>query len=294
MMTAARDENTMESTSAGSSVIAVRREGRIATAFVEIIGTLVDDFEVVDVLTVLAERAAELVPAGAAGILLVDDDGRLRVMAVTNEQIEQLELIQIENDEGPCVECFHTGTIVARQRLDQRSPWPRFAAESVLAGYTSVCAIPLHLKARMLGCLNLFIAEPAALPPTDVAVAQAFADVASVAIVQDQVTRLAAIREAHLRHALISRVAIEQAKGMIAQHARVDMNQAFARLRSHARSNNLNLTQVAQDVIAARIPIGAVAGPRRPPRAPPPNLGVRHATTGHTDPHQPGASRLSA
>lgn len=249
--------------------LAQRRQDLTATTFVEIVDTLVDNFDVIEVLTVLTSRTVELLAAAAAGILLADEHGHLRVMAASTEQIQLLELFQLQNDEGPCLDSFTSGTVVAQSDLTAESPWPRFARESVAAGYPSVCAIPMRLTQHVLGCLNLFMATPDALPDTDIALARALADVASIAIVQDQATRLAAIREGHLQHALTSRIKIEQAKGMIAEHARVDMDQAFNRLRSHARNNNLGLTAVAEAIVDGTMPVTSVGGPRRP-RVPPP------------------------
>jgi GAF domain-containing protein len=190
-------------------------------------------------------------------------------MAASTEGIELLELFQLQNDEGPCLESFRNGLLVADADLSPEGRWPRFAVESVRSGFPSVCAVPMRFKDRVIGCLNLFMSDRRALPPADIALAQALADVASIAVVQDQATRLAAIREGHLQHALISRVAIEQAKGMVAEYAHVDMDQAFARLRSHARNNNLGLTLVAQRIVDGSLAIGAVAGTRRPPPPPP-------------------------
>lgn len=246
----------------------LRRQELTAVTFVEIVDSLVDDFDVIEVLTVLTSRTVELLAAQAAGILLADEQGRLRVMAASTEGIELLELFQLQNDEGPCLESFRTGLLVADSDLSTNGRWPRFAVESVRSGFPSVCAVPMRFKDRVLGCLNLFMADRRSLPPSDVALAHALADVASIAVVQDQATRLAAIREGHLQHALTSRIAIEQAKGMVAEFARVDMDQAFARLRTHARNNNLGLTLVAQMIVDGTLAIGEVTGTRRPP--PPP------------------------
>jgi transcriptional regulator with GAF, ATPase, and Fis domain len=253
-----------------SDQVAQRRQQLTATTFVEIVDTLVDNFDVIEVLTVLTSRTVELLDATAAGILLADEHGRLRVMAASTEQIQLLELFQLQNDEGPCLDSFRTGAVVAQADLREPSPWPRFAAESIAAGYPSVCAIPMRLKERVLGCLNLFMSTAESLPPTDVALARALADVASIAVVQDQAARLAAIREGQLQHALTSRIKIEQAKGMIAESARVDMDTAFNRLRSHARNNNLGLTSVAEQLVDGSLPIDAVAGARSGRIPPPP------------------------
>jgi transcriptional regulator with GAF, ATPase, and Fis domain len=268
------EKSTEPPTTSGSAEAAERsalgRQALTATTFVEIVDALVDNFDVIEVLTGLTSRTVELLSASAAGILLADENNQLRVMAASTEQIQLLELFQLQNDEGPCLDSFRSGEVVAQDDLAERSPWPRFATVSISAGYPSVCAIPMRLKERVLGCLNLFMSTPVALPPTDIALAQALADVASIAVVQDQAARLAAIREGHLQHALTSRIKIEQAKGMIAEYANVDMDQAFNRLRAHARNNNLGLTAVAEGIVGGSLTIESVAGSRRP-RTPPPN-----------------------
>lgn len=250
---------------------AMTRQTLTATTFVEIVDTLVGDFDVIDVLTLLTSRCVELLEAAAAGILLADGDRQLRVIGASNEQIQLLELFQVQNDEGPCLDCFHTGQVVLHSDLDTPSPWPLFAAECTAAGFASVCAVPLRLRSRTLGCLNLFMSEPDGLTDIDVALAQALADVASIAIVQDEAIREAAVRESQLNHALTSRIAIEQAKGMIAEYGGVDMDEAFSRVRSYARNHNRGLTEVAEALVAGTIDINVIRSGRRPPIPPPPS-----------------------
>ncbi|MEP7112187.1 MAG: GAF and ANTAR domain-containing protein [Ilumatobacteraceae bacterium] len=247
----------------------MNRQALTATTFVEIVDTLVDDFDVIEVLTQLTSRSVELLGAAAAGILLADTDGHLRVIGASTEQVGLLELFQVQNDEGPCLDCFNTGKVITNERLDMSSPWPKFSAESVRLGFPSVCAVPLRLKDLILGCLNLFMSEPVELTEAEIALAQALADVASIAIVQDQATRAAAIREGHLQHALNSRIVIEQAKGMIAERANVDMDDAFARLRAYARNNNRGLTEVAESLVSSAMSVDLVAQNRRVPPPPP-------------------------
>jgi GAF domain-containing protein len=237
-----------------------------ATTFVEIVDALVGDFDVIDVLTLLTARCVELLDAAAAGILLADSDGHLCVVGASTEQIHLLELFQIQNDEGPCFDCYQSGQVVLHSDLDTVTPWPGFAAECTAAGYRSVCAVPLRHRSATLGCLNLFMSEPGGLTDEDVALAQALADVASITIVQDQAIRDAAIREGHLQHALTSRIAIEQAKGMLAERNNVDMDEAFSRLRAYSRNNNRGLTNVAEAVVAGTIDIDAITAPQPPRR----------------------------
>lgn len=217
------------------------------------------EFDVVELLTLLSARCVELLGATAAGILLVDPNANLRVIASSSEEAELLELFQVQNQQGPSIECFRTGGFVAVPDLGSTSAWPLFAAECLAAGYPSVCAVPLSLRGQTIGCLNMFMSEPRALPDADVVRARALADVATIAIVQDAATREATAREVQLRHALESRVVIEQAKGMIAEHAHIDFDHAFSLLRSYARSQNKGITTVARLITTGRVSTAAVS-----------------------------------
>lgn len=236
-----------------------------AAAFVEIVEALVTDFDVIDVLTGVAQRSVELLNASASGILLADPSGSLRVTAASSEQIGVLELFQIQHRQGPCFDCFTTGLAVMNASLDVASPWPEFARESVAAGYPSVYAVPLRLQNTTLGCLNLFMTESVVLSPSDIGLAQALADVATIVIIQDQATRDAAVREGSLQHALTSRLGIEQAKGMMAERLNIDMDTAFSRLRAYARHTNQRLSDVAGAVSSGSISVAAINKTAPPP-----------------------------
>jgi GAF domain-containing protein len=220
--------------------------------FVQMADTLVADFDLIDTLTVLAARCVELLDVEAVGILLADGDGRLRVMAASNEKAELLELFQLQSDEGPCLDCYTDGEAVINSDLCAATPWPRFAAESVRLGFRSVCALPMRLRSDVLGCVNLFISAPVRLSDAQMAVGQALADLSSIAIVQDASSHFATTRLLRLEQLLNSRVIIEQAKGMIAEHASVEMDAAFARIRTFARAHGLGLTETALSLVEGR------------------------------------------
>ena len=249
-----------------ASPFGAARQAATADTFVELVGTLVDDFDVIDLFTVLTSRCVELLDAAAAGILLVDSDGHLRVMGASTDTIALLELFQVQNAEGPCLDCIRTGAPVVETDLRRTTTWPSFAAESLRAGFPSVCALPLRLKDVVLGCLNLFMSAPVALAPSDVRLAQALADVSSIALVQDRAVRDAAVRETQLQHALDSRIVIEQAKGMIAEASDVSMDEAFQRLRTYARAHSRGLTDLASAVVAGHVGIRNFADANPPPR----------------------------
>jgi GAF domain-containing protein len=242
-----------------------------STTFVQIIDSLGGTFDVVEVLTMLASRCVDVLHVAAAGILLADRRGQLQVIGSSSNEAQFLELFQIQEEDGPCVDCYRSGTLVVNAHLEAPSPWPRFAAASVHVGFPSVCAIPLRSKDIVLGCLNLFISRPVELPETETALARAFADVASIAIIQNRGAREAAIREEHLQRALRKRIVVEQAKGMIAGRHSVNLDIALARLQSFARSGSLALTNAAEIVVAGGVPVDSLisegtAWPSQPDR----------------------------
>lgn len=235
------------------------REELIADTFVGMADSLVDDFDIIDMLTGLTVGCVDIGLATACGILLADEHAKLRVMAASNERAHLLELFQLQNDEGPCLEAFSTGEPVAHPDLSTASDrWPVFAPEAVRAGFHSVHAFPLRLRTSVIGAMNLFSAEDRDISEPDSHLAQALADVASIAILQDQMIRQSDLRAGQLQHALDSRVAIEQAKGMLAERAQVEMDQAFTMLRTHARSSRLHLTAVALQVVDGTLALDEV------------------------------------
>ena len=229
---------------------------------ITILGILVDDFDVIDVLTQLTSRCVDDLDATAAGILLADETGRLRVVGASSEEIQLLELFQLQCDEGPCLDCYSTGTTITAPNLNAPTPWPTFAAKAAADGYRSVYAIPLHHNDVILGCLNVFMSHQGPLDPGDVAFAQAVADVASIAVVQSHTNRQPDDRNSRLRHALQSRITIEQAKGMLAEQFTVGVHVAFEMLRSHARDGAHSLTGVADQLVTGMITVDAF---HRPP-----------------------------
>jgi GAF domain-containing protein len=235
------------------------RETLFAKTLVELADTLVADFDVVDLLTRLADRCVDVLDVGAAGLMLAAPDGGLRVMASSSDTMRVLELFELQAEEGPCLDCYRTGQPVVNQDLEAANGrWPRFATEVLASGFRSVHALPMRLRGTVIGALNLFHIEPGEMRHADLDAAQAFADVATIAILQHRAAVEAQVLNEQLNHALNSRVIIEQAKGMVAEREGLDMEHAFARLRHYARNHNLRLGDVATDVIAGTLAASAL------------------------------------
>ena len=222
---------------------------RLSQVFVELADTLVADFDVVDFLTVLAHRCAELLDAAEAGVMLVDETGGLRSVASSTEAARLLELFELQNQEGPCLDCFESSTPLVNQHLASAEQWPTFAPEALRLGYRSVHAVPMRLRGQVIGAVNIFTTNEVLLADADVAVAQALADVATIALLQERGLREARVLNEQLQGALHSRVVIEQAKGVLAERRQVDMAGAFDLLRGHARTTNQKLGDVAGAVV---------------------------------------------
>ena len=226
------------------------REANVVRSLVEMAETLVDDYDVVDLLTGLADRCVSLLGVSAAGVMLASPAGGLGLVASSSEAMRLLELFELQAQEGPCLDAFRTGERVEQENLVAGSGrWPSFAAAAMEAGFRSALALPLRLREVTIGALNLLSTTGTPLAEADIIVARAFADLAALSIIQHQAAAEAQLLNEQLSGALTSRVVIEQAKGVISERASVDLAEAFSRLRAYARNRNLRLTEVAQAAI---------------------------------------------
>ncbi|MHB8669452.1 MAG: GAF and ANTAR domain-containing protein [Acidimicrobiales bacterium] len=226
----------------------------LTRTFVELTDTLVADFDVVEFLTLLSHRCVELFSIDAAGIVLTDHGGNLRLTAASNDATNVLELFEIQNEEGPCLDCYRTGGPVVNQDLADNGRWPRFSRAALDGGFRSVHALPMRLRDATIGSLNLFATSPGPLPEGDLIVSQAFADVATISILQYWALGEARMVTEQLGRALQSRVVIEQAKGVLAERLGLEMAGAFEQLRRYARNRNLHLNEVARAVVNGSLP----------------------------------------
>jgi GAF domain-containing protein len=222
----------------------------LLAAFVEFADTFVDDYDVVEFLHRLAERCVELVEVSEAGIMLADRDGTLRYVASSSERMHLIELFELQQNQGPCLDAYRSGLAVhGSMNEEANTRWPRFAPHARDVGFQSVSALPMRLRTQVIGALNLFSTSPEPLSPEDRQVAQALADIATIGILQQRALSDEHVVTSQLEAALESRVLIEQAKGMVAEHNHISVDDAFTLLRGYARNHNRLLRQTANDII---------------------------------------------
>jgi len=253
--------------------VAINRERLIAETFVELADTLVADFDVIDFLQKVAASCVELLDVSATGVVLADHNGTLTAVAASDERARLLELFEVQNDEGPCRDCYRLGQPVVNVDLSTAGArWPNFARQALNAGFRSANALPLRLRHQVIGALNLFDVRDEGLASEQLRLAQALADAATIGILQQRSVRSSEVVAVQLQAALTSRVLIEQAKGVLAERLQIGVDVAFAVLRATARSRNMLLSEVAREVAknsAAGADLRQLISPRAAQRSEP-------------------------
>jgi transcriptional regulator with GAF, ATPase, and Fis domain len=235
------------------------REQRLAQVFVELADTLVEEFDVVDLLQTLTERCVELVDTDAAGLMLDDQRGSLRLAAHTHESARLLELFELQQQEGPCLDCFATGQVIANIDLATATDrWPVFTQAAREVGFGTSHAVPLRLRRQVIGALNLFTTGRRSLSDEHLAVAQGLADIATIGLLHERAVRDQVTLSEQLQTALQSRILVEQAKGVLSAQAGTSVEAGFTLMRTHARRTGQPLTTVAGAIVAGRVDVSAL------------------------------------
>lgn len=228
------------------------REQRLAEVFVELADTLVEEFDVVDLLQILTERCVELVDTDAAGLMLDDQRGDLRLIAHTHESARLLELFELQQQEGPCLDCFATGQVIANIDLATATDrWQVFTQAAREVGFGTSHALPLRRR-QVIGALNLFTEGRRPLRDNDLAVVRGLADIATIGLLHERAVRDQVTLSEQLQTALHSRILIEQAKGVLSAQTGTSVAAAFALMRTLARRTGQPLTTLAGAVVAGR------------------------------------------
>src|SRR3954452_5367940 len=225
------------------------RESDVAAAFVELAELMVTGSDLEEFLHVLCKWAVSLLAVDAAGVMLADENDRLRAIAASNEDTHLLEMFSLQNQDGVCIDVYKSGVVKQNSTAGTVERWPNFSRLAIEHGYGWLCGVPLRHGDDIIGAMNLFRESDQALGDSDVRIAQALADVATVALLQRRETAQARRRAAQLQEALDSRVLIEQAKGVLSERLDLQPEEAFRLLRGEARNSNRKLHDVAREVV---------------------------------------------
>ena len=238
------------------------RQDLLSRTFVELADTLVENYDQIDFLHRLAERCVSLLGVAEAGVVLVDPEGQLRPLASSSERMHLIELIEVQREDGPCLDSWRSGKAVREDDLaESRERWPRFAPAALEAGFLSAYAVPMRLRDERIGALNLFASQTYGLIEPDETIAQAMADVATIGILHARFIREREEVSEQLRAAFNARIALEQAKGIVAEATGTDVDEAFALMRGYTRRHRLLLSEVARQLISRDLAVDAIRSP---------------------------------
>ncbi|MER0429743.1 GAF and ANTAR domain-containing protein [Streptomyces microflavus] len=240
------------------------REQQLTDVFLNTADSLVSDFDILDFLQQFTVHCTALLDVATAGVLLGDERGRLQLLAASDENTRMLEVFAARHEQSPCVECYRSGQPVPHIDLtepDALRRWPEFTKAARERGFAAVHAFPLRLRGDVVGALGLFRTTPDPLGQQDVLLAQAMADMATIAVLQQRTLAQSETERSQLQYALTSRVIVEQAKGVLAERWQVNMDDAFTAMRSYARNHQLRLTEIAKEIAEGTLDTDQIPSP---------------------------------
>jgi len=219
----------------------------LAVTFIEVAKGVTRGVESVEVFTLLTERCVKLLPVEAAGILLKDVTGTLQVIGSSSPSAHLLDLFQVQNEEGPCLECTQTGLRVIDTELSATGKWPKFSSLARNENYQAVYALPLNSRGVAIGALNLFAVQN--LDESTLDIAQSFADTATLSLLQADILtdEQIVLRKIHI--AVESRNTVEQAQGMIAERFAISPDVALEKIQAAAKESHVTLLAAAIAIV---------------------------------------------
>lgn len=226
----------------------------LVEAFVDMTEALSSFHDPIEFVQQVVERSIELLHVSDVGVLLKDADGRLKLTASSSGDMRVAELLEVHLDEGPCYAAFTRNVVIAEAELSRDDDrWPHFAPTAIDLGFRSVYAFPLRAEGTPIGAMNVFSEERSALIGQGLRIAQGLADFASLGIRLSDHLRQSELLTQQLQTALDSRVAIEQAKGMIAAQGEISLTAAFHLIRSAARNRGVRLQEIVSQVTSGAL-----------------------------------------
>lgn len=221
----------------------------LQTTLTTFVQRMTQPFEVGDVLEQLVSGAVTVLGVGGCGVTLVDPGGTTREVAASDDRARRTEALESELQQGPCIACITDRNVKVITDLEQDMRWPSYREVVLPLGWRSALGVPLLVADECIGGLDIYGDQPRPWNAEELRTARLLADMAASYIVHARALGDARTLAEQLRHALDSRVLLEQAKGVVAARLEVDVDQAFSVLRRHARDNNLKLRDVARQVV---------------------------------------------
>ena len=208
-----------------------------------------------DALRRIVHATHELFAVDGAGLMLVDPDQLLRNVADSDKRIGDLEELQIEHGQGPCIDAFDDKELIHASDLTTEDRWPDFSPAAVDRGLRAVLASPIPYNQMAIGVVTVFSSDVHPWSPEWELALVAFTDLAALTIANTMQSEQRGELATQLQRALDARVVIEQAKGAMVARDGISPGQAFERMRRQARAERRRVVEVAREImITARRP----------------------------------------
>jgi GAF domain-containing protein len=226
---------------------------RLLAAIHEFTSTIVNPYDLQELLQRLTGHATALTGAPGAGIMLAGRrEGRLGFAAATDDRVVAMELVQDRIQTGPCYEAFLTNELGVVDDLQQAAGrWPEYEQRAAQLGFRAVVAVPMNAWGQTIGVINIYRDQPGPWSAEDIEAAEIITAMgAGYVLHADQMRSQHQLAE-QLHTALESRDLIGQAKGILIARQGIDANTAFERLRQVSQDTNVKLRDVAAKLVAA-------------------------------------------
>jgi GAF domain-containing protein len=228
------------------------RHSSAMEAFAAAASSMASDGHVVDIVATLLFDCTSILPATSAAIMVKQANGHLALLHSTSHRASEIEMLQIQSAQGPCVDSIVDNVLVSESGAEAIiARWHDVGAAIVDAGYSAVASVPMRWHDEVLGGLNIFRSDPQPISEAESLVAQGFANMATLALVRPTDIPLERLT-ARVAEALQARSTIEQAKGVLAHLHGVEPGEAYELLVERVTGDGQSITAVAEDIVRAQ------------------------------------------
>jgi len=196
-----------------------------------------------------------IVGVNGAGVMLMSGDIPRGSLSSTDDVSQLIEELQFTLGEGPCVDAYQQGRVVAEPDLAEpvAPRWPAFTPSALQAGVRAVFGFPLRVGTVRLGALNLYRDRPGLLDREQHADALVVAELAARWVLDAQAGAPSGVVAEELEADADFHFGVHNAAGMVSVQEEISVAEALIRLRAFAFGNNRLLADVADDVVAHRV-----------------------------------------
>lgn len=214
----------------------------------EFTGTIINPFDLDELLHRLMAHATAVVETAGAGIMLADEGGDLNFVAASEERIVEAEQRQARLESGACFEAFTTNNVVVAEDLGVEERWPDYRRHVMSLGLRSVVGVPMNAFGETIGVINFYREDATSWSEADIGAAEIITAMGAGYILNANQLRAQHVLGEQLRSAIESRDVIGQAKGILMAKANVDADAAFDLLRTRSQERNQKLRELAQQI----------------------------------------------